>query len=98
MRTLRRAGALAAALLVLPLSASVSGAADPTPDAAPVAVDDHITVPPILWDQDVRVLANDSDPEGDGLQVCRIDAPDDSALSVHIWSNQGSPGDREIKP
>ena len=98
MRTLRRAGSLAAALVVLPLSASVSDAADPTPNAAPVAVEDHVTVPRILWNQNVRVLANDTDPDGDALQICRIDAPDDSTLSVHIWSDQGWPGWKEIQP
>lgn len=93
------AGALLlAALPVAPTSqASVpvtSGVATAAADVqAPVVADDTVVITPLTYSLDVPVLANDSDPDGGNLQVCRIEAPDDSGLSVHIWSTDGEPGD-----
>ena len=56
---------------------------------APVAANDVITMTPWSSGEEVHVLANDSDPEQGNLQICRLEAPDDSGLSVHIWSDDG---------
>lgn len=64
----------------------------------PSAHDDVVVVTPLLWDQRVNVLRNDAS-SGDGdLEVCRVEAPDDSGLKVHIWSRRGAPGDLAPKP
>jgi hypothetical protein len=54
-----------------------------------VAVADTLTMTPWSSGEEVHVLANDSDPDGGNLQICRLEAPDDSGLGVHIWSEQG---------
>jgi len=58
-------------------------------DQAPIAVDDVVTMTPWTSGEEVRVLSNDSDPDQGNLQVCRLEAPDDAGLGVHIWSDQG---------
>ena len=70
-------------------------AVDPSP---PVAADDHLVITPLTYEAEVDVLDNDSDPAGDALQVCRVDAPDDAGLGVHIWSHDGWPGMNVIGP
>lgn len=57
---------------------------------APVAVDDTLTITPLVFQVEVDVLANDADPDNGNLQICRLDAPDDSGLNVHIWASDGT--------
>ncbi len=65
---------LTATVLSLGLAASTLGAQPASADAAtdaPVTAPDKVTV----WSGDMRgvnVLANDSDPQGDSLAVCRV--------------------------
>jgi hypothetical protein len=87
MSTLRRlrGAAAAAALVVAGLGATTSQPAvaegtSATSNRPPVAVDDEITVYPN--DQvDLDLLANDSDPDGDAVGVCRFGTP----TSHHLW-------------
>lgn len=93
----RRAGAgvLAAASLIL---ASLTASAAPASAAPPVTVDDHVS----MYEREsgpVRVLLNDSDPDGDDLAVCRVaPIPDDAAYAASVYQgrlwvfvNRGAP-------
>lgn len=92
----RRIAALMAVLLVPGLAvatvsvAEAEGPATAAASLAPVATDDTVTITPLIYEAEVDVLANDSDPDNGNLQVCRLDAPDDSGLSVHIWARDGT--------
>lgn len=71
-----------AASTLIAATAAVSFAA-PAAAEPPVAVDDHRR----MWAGDVRefnVLANDSDPDGDELAVCRVAPPTDETFFYEI--------------
>ncbi|WP_148613270.1 Ig-like domain-containing protein [Nocardioides rubriscoriae] len=88
------------ALAALPAQAD-EGPADPGPGegpaegtGAPVAAADRLTIlatpvpgPATLLD----VLANDSDPDGDDLEICRVVLPEGSPLSVAQELVEGDP-------
>lgn len=65
----RFTGGLAASLLVLTLLGASSASADDTP--LPIAVNDTISLYPFQIGQ-LNVLANDTSPSGDDLDVCRF--------------------------
>lgn len=79
------AGVLAVAGLVL---AGLVAAVPPAAAAPPVPVDDQVS----MYEgesRSVRVLRNDSDPDGDDLAICRVAAvPDDAAYSASVWENR----------
>lgn len=62
------------AVLVAASCFLASPAAADDADLPPVAVDDTVMLWPGQW-QDLNVLANDSDPGGDDLDVCRLPPP-----------------------
>lgn len=69
--------------LVLAASAGVT-LASPAAAAPPVAHDDHKWMYPNQY-REIDVLANDSDPDGDDLAICRLDeAGDDDDYFVGI--------------
>ncbi|MEZ0577191.1 Ig-like domain-containing protein [Nocardioides sp. MH1] len=72
------------AALALALAAAGLALAGPASAAAPVTHDDHKWMYPGQFRQ-IDVLANDSDPDGDDLAVCRVTpAPDDANYFVDI--------------
>lgn len=87
-------GTRATALAVLVAGAGLTSAA-PASAAPPVAVDDHKWMYPGQF-RTVDVLANDSDPDGDDLAVCRLgpipeDAPYFAAIEdgkVFVWTGE----------
>ncbi len=82
---------LVAALLVGPGPDSAGAMSS----VAPVTVDDVIVMTPLMY-VDADVLANDHDPDGGNLQVCRFDSPADVALRLRIVSRSGIPGENGI--
>lgn len=102
MNTLQRlrCAAIAAALVLAGLSTTMSqpaAADDPsaTTNRPPVAVDDDITVyrgdEPLL-----DLVANDSDPNGDALAVCRVG--DTSSKHLQVFTDDWTPFDDEPTP
>jgi hypothetical protein len=81
---LRRLAAPVAAALVAALLGAVPAQADESTDA-PVTADDRVNVPGTAY-RLVDVLANDSDPGGDQLAVCRAQVPDGVPLHVDVLS------------
>jgi hypothetical protein len=81
---LRRFAAPVAAALVAALLGAVPAQADEATDA-PVTAEDRVSVPGTAY-RLVDVLANDSDPNGDELAVCRVQVPDGAPLQVDVLS------------
>ncbi len=81
-----KAAAFAAAALSLSLFAPTAAIADEATDA-PVTMDDTIEVEGGGFNG-VDVLANDTDPNGDELAVCRLDVPDDLPIFAEIFDGQ----------
>jgi hypothetical protein len=87
-------GFRATALAVLVAGAGLTVAA-PASAAPPVAVDDHKWMYPGQF-RTIDVLANDSDPDGDDLAVCRLapipeDAPYFAGIEdgkVFVWASE----------
>lgn len=68
--------AISAGLFVLALAAPAAvSLPSPATAAPPVVTDDHKWMFPNQG-RSIDVLANDSDPDGDDLAVCRVDVPD----------------------
>ena len=65
---------------------------------APVTADDVVVMTPVMGMYWSEVLANDVDPDGGDLQVCRVEAPDDAGLRVQIDSRSGLPGQGQSEP
>lgn len=81
----RTTGTLLATVLLVSLGTVL---AEPASAAPPVAVDDDIT----FYDGGIMfvdVLANDSDPDGDDLRVCRIGEVSEPAPAI-VDINQGN--------
>lgn len=86
--------ALVAATVVAPPSTpAVAGTS-----LAPVALDDAVVMTPLMFGVDADVLANDGDPDGAYLQVCRFDAAAGAALGLRITSTDGFPGSNVVTP
>ena len=87
-------GSRAVAVAVLVAGAGLT-AAGPASAAPPVAVDDHKWMYPGQF-RTIDVLANDSDPDGDALEVCRLapipeDAPYYAGIEdgkVFVWAGE----------
>ena len=79
---LRRFAAPVVAALVAALLGAVPAQADEATDA-PVTADDRVTVPGTTY-RLVDVLANDRDPNGDELAVCRVQVPAEVPLHVEM--------------
>lgn len=98
-----RLGFRATAVAVLLAASSVVATAGPSSAAPPVAQDDHRWVYPGQL-RLVDVLANDSDPDGDDLAVCRVQqAPQDADYwvgiedgKVAVFTGEGNAGDITI--
>lgn len=96
---MRRTAALMALLLAPGSAAAVTvpvaeakGSPTASVNQAPIVVSDTLTTTPFVYKDEIDVLANDSDPDNGNLQICRLEAPDDSGLSVHIWASDGTWG------
>jgi hypothetical protein len=95
----RSLGLRAAALAVVVVGAGLATVA-PASAAPPVAVDDHKWMYPGQF-RTIDVLANDSDPDGDELAVCRVaPVPDDATYFVDleegklfVWTGEGATED-----
>lgn len=92
----RRAGALlAAAALTTSLIALLPTGAQAAENAPPTPADDRVEVYPAGQSR-IDLLANDTDPEGDELVVCRIGP---LPRGIALWNeNYDLPGDDTLHP
>ena len=104
MRT-RRSIAVGIGLLAAGLAMSPTPVADaqapataraPASDQAPITAADSVTITPFVYDAEVRVLANDVDPDNGNLQICRLEAPDDAGLGAVSYTHLTLPTNREV--